>query len=461
MTGAAASEIGGETTASVFHYLKDIKAATIADIEAFIDVRLCIIDEISFAGYTLVLGKISENLQNYTECQEYQYGGRDMGFFGDFCQLETISGDCIYNHPYGIYWEQELNCLVELKGGHRFKNCPDMQTITTHWRDGTLTDEDRAKLNSRVINRNQGTSEDQVKMPDPTKTRFATYFNKMRCDINAEIFKNYLQRYHCKCTKSTICDSAIVIKANAQWATHKTALTFEQRKILFEEVSEANTKSATNQKCDPLLCLFDGSNLMGNENADVTHGIANGTTSIFKYAQLRPGTILQPTQIHGFWVNAVSVDDVEYLQLEWQDSSRFQGTFRVVPKTMTYDVYFPITVQKKTVRIKTKICLEQFPVVINFATTGHKLQGKSMLSLVIAQWSGVKNWAYVVISRVCSLKGLFLFEPIPDDIDIKPAPLYLEMIQRLRETIQAKPEQVAALKATYNFGTYDFNPPLN
>ena len=41
-----------------------------------------------------------------------------------------------------------------------------------------------------------------------------------------------------------------------------------------------------------------------------------------------------------------------------------------------------------------------FPVVINHATTGHKLQGKSLDELVVAEWSGVQNWAYVVLLRV-------------------------------------------------------------
>ena len=50
--------------------------------------------------------------------------------------------------------------------------------------------------------------------------------------------------------------------------------------------------------------------------------------------------------------------------------------------------------------------------------------------LVIAEWSKVKNWAYVVLSRVLTLAGLFLTEPIPDNIDFRPAPDYLEMMEQ-------------------------------
>jgi hypothetical protein len=59
-------------------------------------------------------------------------------------------------------------------------------------------------------------------------------------------------------------------------------------------------------------------------------GIANGTTSTFVRAQLKADAKLQPIPMHEHWwgwgyVNAVSVNNVEYLELEWQDSSQFKG----------------------------------------------------------------------------------------------------------------------------------------
>jgi hypothetical protein len=62
----------------------------------------------------------------------------------------------------------------------------------------------------------------------------------------------------------------------------------------------------------------------------------------------------------------------------------------------------------------------------------------------------VRKWAYVVISRVRTLKGLFFLSPIPKNYDFKPRPQYLEMMERLRSNILATPEQVAELKVTYN-----------
>ena len=51
--------------------------------------------------------------------------------------------------------------------------------------------------------------------------------------------------------------------------------------------------------------------------------------------------------------------------------------------------------------------------MMNDATTGHKLQGMSVNKLIIVSWSSKENWVYVVLSRVRTLKGLFLLKPLP------------------------------------------------
>jgi hypothetical protein len=73
--------------------------------------------------------------------------------------------------------------------------------------------------------------------------------------------------------------------------------------------------------------------------------------------------------------------------------------------------------------------------------------------LVVAQWSKTKNWAYVVLSRVRSLDGLFLMEPIPDKIDFTPSDDYIFMMDDLRKTILKTPEDVADLKAEINIAS--------
>ena len=129
-----------------------------------------------------------------------------------------------------------------------------------------------------------------------------------------------------------------------------------------------------------------------------------------RFMQLKADVDLQPIQMHGYWVNAVSTNDVEYLELEWQDSSQFKGKFRVFPVSGVFKVRIPIVEMGTNLRIAPNIQMTQFPVVINHATTGHKLQGKSMDALVIAEWSKVKK-----LGLCCSIKGPFTCRTVPNE----------------------------------------------
>ncbi len=339
----------------------------------------------------------------------------------------------IYKHVNGIFWEQSLNCLVELEGTHRYKNCPVLQWIMPRMRNEGLSEADRKILNSRVIDG------DKVKMPRPETTRFATYHNANRCGININVFRSYLEKHHAGCTQDNIPASAIVIKSKACWGKSKVPLSFEQRKVFFEKCSDACVRNTRNQHLDPILCLGPRWNMMVNDNKDVHNGISNGTTAEFVKAYLKPGAKLQPIQMFGYWVNSITVDEVDQLELEWQDYDRFKGRFRVSATQGVYTVKYPVTERGRETRVTTTMDLIQFPVIGNFATTGHKLQGKSVNQLVIAEWSNLKNWAYVVLSRVRTLAGLFLEKPIPDNIDFAPNPDYLDMMERLRATILVNP----------------------
>jgi hypothetical protein len=233
ITGAAATEIGGRISASVFKCMRRTDHVSFKDIKVLQDTRLSIINEILFAAYHSVLVKISDNLKEFTECQKYIYGKHSFCFLGAFCQLEAIGGDCVYKNQNGIYWEQALNCMVDLKGTHRFNDCNDMKTIMTNMRDGILSTDEWNTLNSRVINGNE------VKKPNPLKTKYATYYNKKRSDINASVFQNYLKTYHNVNSGAGIPYTAIVIKTVANWAKSKTPLSFDQRKVLFRECPES------------------------------------------------------------------------------------------------------------------------------------------------------------------------------------------------------------------------------
>ena len=84
--------------------------------------------------------------------------------------------------------------------------------------------------------------------------------------------------------------------------------------------------------------------------------------------------------------------------------------------SVTACVQFPIPydgpITRLTKRIWRKIKFNQFPVNVADARTVHKLQGRSLKSMVISSWSYVGNWVYVVLSRCSTLKGIFLRKPL-------------------------------------------------
>ena len=62
-----------------------------------------------------------------------------------------------------------------------------------------------------------------------------------------------------------------------------------------------------------------------------------------------------------------------------------------------------------------------FPVNNNLATTGHKLQGMTKKFLIVSSINySTVNWIYVVLSRVTSLDGLLLMQPLKPNFNPKP-----------------------------------------
>ena len=88
-------------------------------------------------------------------------------------------------------------------------------------------------------------------------------------------------------------------------------------------------------------------------------------------------------------------------------------TFKLNPvkSTATVDVRLGDSVNGRT-SIK-QVIITQIPINMNDVTSGHTLEGMSGDKLLVTSWSFVKNWRYLVLSRVRALKGLFLLKSLP------------------------------------------------
>ncbi len=155
---------------------------------------------------------------------------------------------------------------------------------------------------------------------------------------------------------------------------------------------------------------------MLTENEDVSNGQANGTLCTLESIHLKSGVQLKDLEIvsfEGCHVRMAGASQIDHLLCRFDCGNNFIGTFKVCPKkalchvTMTTN-FLPGINQNAN----AKINMNQLHVLINHATTGHKLQGRSLDSVFVSSWGSFKNWACVVLSRVTSENGLFLRKPL-------------------------------------------------
>ena len=435
LTGAAATEIRGQTTHKECKIGSKTKI-TDQDIREWLNTRLLVVDEISFAGYTKFLMKLSKCLQTLTECNDHLYGRVPIVFIGDFLQLEPVlSTDCIYKVDDSYFWEMALNLMIELDGQWRFIDCPQLQHIFNTVREEGFTDEIRELINSRVLS-------SELSLTDDSNLKIATYKNRQKEIFNNTIFMEHVRQHHSKDDDGIIPECSILVKAGLTWKhNNKTFTDFEQN-LFLGEATEANTrqKKDNSKRVDPLLKLFSGCEIMVTENKDVAGGIANGTTAVLEKVVLKPNRNPHKVKYNGYWILAVNSDDVDRLELRWSSDSLYQGKFSV--QAQTWECKSKIRIATEQNREKSTdllIKISTFLITLNGATTGHKLQGKTVASLFVGEYAprNIRNWLYVVLSRVRKLENLFLAERLPDDTD-PPDTRMTKMIDKLRNSILLK-----------------------
>jgi hypothetical protein len=128
---------------------------------------------------------------------------------------------------------------------------------------------------------------------------------------------------------------------------------------------------------------------------------------------------LEIIQLDGYYVRCASVSQIQSIKLKVMDGIARRSEDRVVyleSATITGKAQFPLplfgNIEKNTQRIQRGIRMTQFPVCCANARTIHKLQGRSIENLFVSSWDYTDNWIYVALSRVRTLKGLFLRIPL-------------------------------------------------
>jgi ATP-dependent DNA helicase PIF1 len=411
MSGVAATILRGETTHSAVHLLQK-KPLSMEQIENWIDTRLVIIDEVSFASKS-DFEKLHQKLSQLKQCLQKPYGGLNVVFAGDFRQLEPVSTEKNVKRP--VYDENchefrgWVNYYVELEGRHRFKNDPEWGNLLYRFRDGDATLEDIDSINACVVHN---------KTELPKNIRYATYFNRDRDAINTAIYESTcrtaLQEFR------SLDDSIMVFCDNIKVKNGtKVYEVFRNWPALWNTCGEDDVKLKKG-RMDPVLRLYVGCLVMLTENTKVTEGLANGTQATIQKITLKHGVTPKSVSVHGVGrVKAVLASEVESVTLRHCNDRITPATFKLKPTKYTFRarVLKPQSLREKDDdREIISMKAVQLPFVINNATTGHKLQGSGVDTLFVHSWSYVTNWVYVMLSRVKTKKGLYMRQKLKRDL---------------------------------------------
>jgi hypothetical protein len=172
-------------------------------------------------------------------------------------------------------------------------------------------------------------------------------------------------------------------------------------------------------------------------NLNVKNGEANGTQAVVEEVVLKSGEHTRESRVYGnVKLKCVTASQVSHIVLRHLNERLQPALFKVTPKQYTFKakVLKPTSMRAKpNDREVLQMKGTQLPILVNNATTGHKLQGSGVENLFVHSWSYVTNWVYVMLSRVKTLDGLFLRHPLSMDLrNYSMSPELSDMIDGFR-----------------------------
>ena len=439
-SGVAATLLRGQTFHSAL-FLNQKKELSAEQVEAFLDVEMIIIDEISFAGYNN-FEKLHVNLETLKQKMNVLYGGIDIVFAGDFRQLTPIKSVPIYKQKGDLLFRGGINAYMELNGRHRFRNDPEWGEILNAIREGTVTADQIARINERKVDVGDVLPED---------TQIAVHFNKDRDVKNSAIFHQQLLSDISQSGSS--CQSILLFAGDVSVKRGGAGTSFEKCTsafhALYQHVGEDDIVYGDRSfRTDPLLKIRIGARVMVTKNINVSAGIANGTVATVQKVLFQPGEEGFNVDVGGgATVLGVFSDRVRGILLRHTDPTIEPQQFILQPESFTIHPLIPVKHELRTSsgqREQWTVRITHFPLVLTWATTVHKLQGQTVDRLFIHSWKEAADWIYVALSRVATRSGLFLNKYLPFQLpSLQPDEDYKSMITFFR-TRRTRPALDAA-----------------
>jgi hypothetical protein len=403
-TGLAAFNVGGitmhrlfqlpvEHTAKAAGYWSLPKQSQKVMRATLCDVKLFIVDEVSMVS-SLNLAYMHMRLEELFGGSEW-FGSRDIMFVGDLLQLQPVRGNPVFEKVSTKSLLSKLRCAAainiwndcvvydELTINERQKNDPQFSSMLHSVRRGCPIEETVGILKKRVIQ--VSVSDKFTEFQLSGRAPVCLFPKRKACyQFNTEMLQK-LGPQICELFCSDEIDEA--------------AGTRKMTKKVIEHLDKMNDDCNMTAGLEAKLSLAVGARVMLRRNIDTKAGLVNGAI----------GTVL-----------AISAN---YVTIQFDHLSTPYKVEKVKSRFIVMKNFY--------------VYRKQFPLILAYAVTIHKCQGLSLDCAIVDLSTEVfsEGMAYVALSRVRSLDGLFLAAFDPQSI--RASLSSLKEVNRLRKTYRA------------------------
>jgi ATP-dependent DNA helicase PIF1 len=383
LTGTAAFNFGGKTIHSfAFGGYGDGKPADVlrkipfAKKKIINATKILIIDEVSMLGASLL-----ETLNYVFKCvrkSDFPFGGMTLIVSGDFLQLPPVKDAFAFTSPV---WNELRFVRVDFSTPYRFED-PKYFEMLQRIRIGTPTENDYKRLEYRRMDIYDILPENTLIKP----TKIYSRRDNVAQENETELAKIALPAYTFIAEDSLMYerrDTLIPIEAMTPAERAEVTAQHGSFKIKDHEV-------LLNSMSDQTVILKETAQAMLNYNVDIETGKINGSRCVI-------------SKINESGVYATFLD----------------GETMLIPQ-VTITRMLPGGLVA---------CRKQLPLMLGYAITVHKCQGASLDSAIIDLGKTIFDYsqAYVALSRVRKLDGLYLTDFARNSIKSHPAAVAFEV----------------------------------
>ena len=320
-----------------------------------------------------------------------------------------------------------------LKGyNHRFESDPEWGELLDRLRLGLLTEDDYDFLDSRVLGPTLRLPK-QEELEEGAVISYACPTNALRNRITENNFQEMLKHTHpSKDSENAAPKHSVIIKGVFRGKKGMNEKSEQFHRLIYNTCGDDNIVTSNGSgRVDPCLKLTYGSPIMVSDYKDIEKGIVKGVTGVFVGLVLKEGFAMIEEIWSGYKINTIRSDAVEYIICEKTRTKEDEKLQHFILKPKMMKVTAKIRISDGNHLTIPDLEITQFPMNLDEATTGHKLQGTTKSLLAIADYNYGENWIYVALSRLKRSIGLFLFKKLNRRKPIRPSDALLREIETL------------------------------